>query len=199
MTDTMKLSDVRTLPELLAFRVAQSPQGEAYREFDAGAGQWISTRWAGFSERITQWRQALAAMQLPPHASIAILLPNGLNAVSLDQAALAQGFVPVPLHAVDNPGSIAYILSDCQACMLMVSSLAQWRAIEGLGLALPALRGIVVTGEVEAIPPPGEAVAVYSLAGWRRARAIRLLCWHRPGTIWRPSFTPRAPPASPRA
>ena len=169
MTDTMKLSDVRTLPELLAFRVAQSPQGEAYREFDAGAGQWISTRWAGFSERITQWRQALAAMQLPPHASIAILLPNGLNAVSLDQAALAQGFVPVPLHAVDNPGSIAYILSDCQACMLMVSSLAQWRAIEGLGLALPALRGIVVTDEVDAIPATGEAVAIYPLAGWLAA------------------------------
>ncbi|WP_296906116.1 long-chain fatty acid--CoA ligase [Polaromonas sp.] len=165
----MKLSDVRTLPELLAFRVAQSPQGEAYREFDAGAGQWISTRWAGFSERITQWRQALAAMQLPPHASIAILLPNGLNAVSLDQAALAQGFVPVPLHAVDNPGSIAYILSDCQACMLMVSSLAQWRAIEGLGLALPALRGIVVTDEVDAIPATGEAVAIYPLAGWLAA------------------------------
>ena len=169
MTDTMKLSDVRTLPELLAFRVAQTPQGEAYREFDAGAGQWISTRWAGFSERITQWRQALAAMQLPPHASIAILLPNGLNAVSLDQAALAQGFVPVPLHAVDNPGSIAYILSDCQACMLMVSSLAQWRAIEGLGLALPALRGIVVTDEVDAIPATGEAVAIYPLAGWLAA------------------------------
>ena len=169
MTDTMKLSDVRTLPELLAFRVAQTPQGEAYREFDADAGQWISTRWAGFSERITQWRQALAAMQLPPHASIAILLPNGLNAVSLDQAALAQGFVPVPLHAVDNPGSIAYILSDCQACMLMVSSLAQWRAIEGLGLALPALRGIVVTDEVDAIPATGEAVAIYPLAGWLAA------------------------------
>ena len=169
MTDTMKLSDVRTLPELLAFRVAQSPQGEAYREFDASAGQWVSTSWAGFSERVTQWRQALAAMQLPPHASIAILLSNGLNAVSLDQAALAQGFVPVPLHALDNPGSIAYILSDCQASMLMVSSLAQWRAIEGLGLALPALRGIVVTGEVEAIPPPAEAAAVYPLAGWLAA------------------------------
>ena len=59
---------------------------------------------------------------MPSHASIAMRLPNGLNAVSLDQAALAQGFVPVPLHAIDNPGSIAYILSDCQAAMLMVSS-----------------------------------------------------------------------------
>ena len=165
----MKLSAVRTLPELLAFRVAQSPQGEAYRESDARVGQWVSTRWAGFSERVTQWRQALAAMRLPSHASIAILLPNGLNAVSLDQAALALGFVPVPLHAIDNPGSIAYILSDCQASLLMLSSLAQWRAIEGLGLALPALRGIVVTDEAVAPALSGESVAVYSLAGWLAA------------------------------
>ena len=117
-----QVSIVRTLPELLAFRAAQSPQGEAYREFSARTGQWVGTRWAGFSERVTQWRQALAAMRLPPHANIAILLPNGLNAVSLDQAALAQDFIPAPLHAIDNPCSIAYILSDCQAAMLMVSS-----------------------------------------------------------------------------
>ncbi len=164
-----QVSTVRTLPELLAFRVAQSPQGEAYREFNAKTGQWVSTRWAAFSERVTQWRQALAAMRLPHHASIAILLPNGLNAVSLDQAALALACVPVALHAIDNPGSIAYILSDCQATMLMVSSLAQWRAIQRLGLALPVLRAVVVTDEAVAPALAGEAVALCSLADWLAA------------------------------
>jgi long-chain acyl-CoA synthetase len=66
-------------------------------------------------------------MQLPAHASVAILLPNGLNAVSIDQAALSLGHVPVPLHAIDNAGSIAYILSDCEAAVLVVTSLSQWR------------------------------------------------------------------------
>lgn len=166
---SMQFSAVRTLPELLAFRVAQSPQGEAYREFDPATGQWASTRWAEVGERVAQWRRALAAMQLSSHASIAILLPNGLDAVSIDQAALALGFVPVPLHAIDNPGSIAYILSDCQASMLMVTSLAQWRAIEGVGLPLPGLRCVVVMDED--LPPrfSGEAVAVCSLASWLAA------------------------------
>ncbi|MFZ3141006.1 AMP-binding protein, partial [Polaromonas sp.] len=160
----MKLSAVRTLPELLAFRVAQSPQGEAYREFDAATGQWVSTRWAEAGGRSAQWARALAAMQLPRQARIAILLPNGLNAVCIDQAALSLGLVPVPLHAIDNPGSIAYILSDCEASMVMVSSLAQWRAIEGVGLALPALRQVVVTAQ-EALPADaGAAAPVRSLA-----------------------------------
>jgi long-chain acyl-CoA synthetase len=162
-------STVRTLPELLAFRVARSPQAEAYREFDAGAGRWVATSWAQAGERFARWRRALAAMDLPKHASIAILLPNGLDAVSLDQAALALGHVPVPLHALDNPGSIAYILADCEAALLMVSTLAQWRSIEGLGVAMPALRRVVVTGETVAPIPSGAAVPVCSLADWLTA------------------------------
>jgi long-chain acyl-CoA synthetase len=162
-------STVRTLPELLAFRVAHSPQAEAYREFDAGAGRWVATTWAQAGERFAQWGQALAAMRLPNHASIAILLPNGLDAVSLDQAALALGHVPVPLHALDNPGSIAYILADCEAALLMVSSLAQWHAIRALGVAMPALRRVVVSGEAVAPDAGGADVPVCSLADWLAA------------------------------
>ncbi|SFC77684.1 long-chain acyl-CoA synthetase [Polaromonas sp. OV174] len=162
----MKFSAVRTLPELLAFRLAQSPQAEAYREFDTASGLWRSTNWAQASERIAHWAQALAAMRLQHQARIAILLPNGLDAVSLDQAALSQGLVPVPLHAIDNPGSIAYILADCEAAMLMVSSVAQWRAIAAAGTALPALCGVVVNGEAVEPALAKEAVPLYSLADW---------------------------------
>ena len=197
----MNLSDVRTLPELLAFRLAQSPQGEAYRECDAATGQWVSTCWAEAGERIAQWGRALAAMQLARQARIAILLPNGLDAVSADQAALALGLVPVPLHALDNAGSIAYILSDSEASMVLVTSLAQWRAIEGVGMVLPALRAVVVTGQ-EALPADaGQAVPVRSLVDWLAAGrgGIHKPRRRRPQTTWPPSSTPRAPPASPRA
>ncbi|MCJ7798481.1 MAG: AMP-binding protein, partial [Polaromonas sp.] len=168
MTST-KLSAVRTLPELLAFRLAQSPQGEAYREFDAAAGLWVSTRWAEAGERIAQWRCALARMRLPRQARIATLLPNGLNAVCIDQAALSLGLVPVPLHAIDNPGSIAYILSDSEASMVMVASMAQWRAIESVGLALPALQAVVVTEDNAPPAAAGDSLPVHSLARWLAA------------------------------
>lgn len=164
----MLLCAVRTLPELLALRLAQSPGGAAYREFDEAAGQWQTTRWTEAGERIAQWARALAAMQLERQARIAILLPNGLDAVCIDQAALSLSLVPVPLHAIDNPGSIAYIVSDCEASVVMVSSLAQWRAIEGVGLALPALRQVVVTA-LDALPPGAAGVPVVSLADWLAA------------------------------
>ena len=167
------LDTVRTLPELLAFRLARSPHGEAYRAFDAMTQQWKSTRWEEVGESIATWRNALLALQLPRQARIAILLPNGLNAVCIDQAALVLGLVPVPLHAIDNPGSIAYIVSDCEASMLMVSTLAQWRAIEGVGKEMPVLRLVVVTSD-EALPVAssssgGTGVSVTSVADWLAA------------------------------
>ncbi|MDB5940039.1 MAG: AMP-dependent synthetase and ligase, partial [Polaromonas sp.] len=166
----MTLRAVRTLPELLAFRLAQSPGGAAYRVFDQAASQWQTTCWVEAGGRIAQWARALASMRLERQARIAILLPNGLDAVCIDQAALSLSLVPVPLHAIDNPGSIAYILSDCEASVIMVSSLAQWRAIDGVGLALPALRQVVVAS-LDALPAgsAGAGVPVVSLAGWLAA------------------------------
>ena len=172
------LDTVRTLPELLAFRLARSPHGEAYRAFDAMTQQWKSTRWEEFGESIATWRNALLALQLPRQARIAILLPNGLNAVCIDQAALVLGLVPVPLHAIDNPGSIAYIVSDCEASMLMVSTLAQWRAIEGVGKEMPVLRLVVVTSD-EALP-----VASMLFPNARRRKRFHH-SRHRPARYWR--------------
>lgn len=160
------LDSVQTLPQLLAFRAATSPQGEAFREFDTASGRWLSLSWAATQERVTQWQRALAASQLPAGARVAILLPNGLNAMSIDQATLAQGAVPVPLHAIDNPGSIAYILADCEASLLMVTSTEQWEKIRGVGTPLPALRTVVVTDLDSPLPAATDSLSVVALADW---------------------------------
>ena len=83
------LRAIHTLPELLAWRAAQTPETEAYRHFDPVAGQWTSLSWAQTRERVACWSRALAASNLPLGARVAILLPNGLDAMSIDQAVLA--------------------------------------------------------------------------------------------------------------
>ena len=120
------IASVQTLPQLLAYRAARTPYAEAYRAFDAASQSWSSLTWAQTAARVHTWAQSLAAMQLPAAARVAILLPNGLNALCADQATLATGCVPVPLHAIDNPGSIAYILADCEASMLIVGQAEHW-------------------------------------------------------------------------
>ena len=170
MTSTpADIASVQTLPQLLAYRAARTPQAEAYRAFDSSRQAWASLTWAQTAERVNTWAQALAAMQLPRAARVAILLPNGLNAMCADQATLATGGVPVPLHAIDNPGSIAYILADCEASMLIVSQAAQWEKIRAVGTPFPALRAVVITDDDDAFKPTPASIdspAVGSLAQW---------------------------------
>ena len=165
MTSTLPdLHAVQTLPELLALRARLTPAAEAYRQCDSATGQWTGLTWAQTNERVQQWSRAMAASGLPAGARVAILLPNGLDAMSIDQAVLATGCVPVPLHAIDNPGSIAYILADAEVSLLVVADTAQWERIRAVGTPLPHLLGVVVAGPV-AEATPGD-VPVAPLSAW---------------------------------
>ena len=166
-TDTPRTlpASVQTVPHLFAWRVAATPLAEAYRQFDVRAGTWASTNWAEAGERVARWTDALARLGLPRGARIAILLPNGIDAVCIDQAALALACVPVPLHAIDNPQSIAYILNDSDAALLVAASDTQWQAIASVGLPLPALRRVVVAQQELGADDSG-APPVQSLSQW---------------------------------
>ena len=115
------LTPLQTLADLFRWRVTQTPDLEAYRQFDESSQQWVSYSWLQTEQKVTQFAQALATLQPERGARIAILLPNGIQAVCIDQAAMRLACVPVPMHALDNPASIAYIVSDSDATMLVAT------------------------------------------------------------------------------
>ena len=163
------IASAQTLSQLFSRRVALTPDAPAYRLFDSATQAWSDLSWAQTAERVVPWTQALAALQLPPGARVAILLPNGLHAVCADQSTLAAGCVPVPLHAIDNPGSIAYILQDCEASVLIVGQAAQWAQIRAVGTPFPSLRAVVVTDECPDLQPHAASTdgpALGSLVQW---------------------------------
>ena len=59
-------------------------------------------------------------------------VPNAI--ADLEKAGLVSDLL-------DNPGSIAYILADCEASLLIVEQRTQWERIRDVGTALPALQG----------------------------------------------------------
>lgn len=160
------LEAVQTLSQLFQWRLRQSPQAVAYLEFEATTGHWNRVSWQQMARRIEPIAQAMEAMQLQRGERIAIVLPNGLEAVSVDQAALALGCVPVPMHALDNPASIAYILVDSDAALLVAQSEAQWQAIVATGVAFPFLRHVVIAaGGALTVEATAER-PVTTLAAW---------------------------------
>jgi long-chain acyl-CoA synthetase len=160
------LDRVTTLSGLFAWRVAQTPQGDAYLQYDKASHTWRPVSWQDMGGRVEQTKGAMESLQLQPGSRIAILLNNGLDAVCIDQAALALSCVPVPMHALDNPASIAYILADSDASMLVAQSAAQWLAIAQTGVALPSLTTVLVADDPEALQPHAGPVSVVSLVGW---------------------------------
>lgn len=139
-----ELAKLTSLSELFSWRAKRSPNIEAYRQFDEQQGQWRSYSWLEIQQTVAQFQAAMTATGVVRGDRVAILLPNGVTTVCVDQASLALACVPVPMHALDNPESIAFILADSGARMLVAESLSQWLAIQGAGFELSQLLQVVV-------------------------------------------------------
>ena len=149
-TERTFVDDFRTIPEMLRRTVAVWPEREAFRQFDHAENRWISVTWKDYGDKVMRWRRAFAAMDLQKGDRVAMLLTNCIDAVTFDEAALGNGLVPVPLHAIDTPGSSAYILRDSNARFLVTTSRARWNAIAAAAAeeGLPDLNLVVLTNEV---------------------------------------------------
>ena len=96
-----------------------------------------------------------------------MLLPNGPDAICFDLAALSCALVPVPLHAVDTPGSSAFILNDSEARVLVTAKYLKWKNIRQAE-TLPNLRTVVITDDTldtDDLPNNGP-INVVSLDDW---------------------------------
>ena len=146
----MTTVDFKTLPELLVNAVANFADKEGYRYFDHQQSQWVSVTWKEFHARVMRWRKAFAAMGLQRGDRVSMLLVNSLDALTFDQAALANALVPVPLHSIDTPDSSAYILSDSGSKFLVTTTRARWNAIAATTSSdISAIQQVVFTTEEE--------------------------------------------------
>ncbi|MGE0370859.1 MAG: long-chain fatty acid--CoA ligase [Gammaproteobacteria bacterium] len=152
---------VSTLSELFYERVRRSPHSPAYRHFDPANGQWRELSWAQVAADVANWRAGLRREGLAPGDRIAVMLPNGIEWVCADQAALSLGLVVVPLFVNDRPDSVAYILRETGARLLLVDDADQWETLRPALTGLDHLARIVVRTDV-----PGNDARVTSLRRW---------------------------------
>ena len=124
---TIGCDEARTIPGLFAQRVASTPERAAYRQFEDGA--WQDHSWRAIARRVARWQRGLAGEHLSPGDRVAVALPNGIDWVCFDQAALALGLVTVPLYVSDSPGNLAHILEDSGTRLLLLQNDGQWAAL----------------------------------------------------------------------
>ena len=150
-----ELKKLPTLDRYVFMRAEKAPYAEALRQFDRRTNSWERISYRDLAERITAWRRAFARLGLARGERVAILLPNGVDAVACDMGALSNGLVTVPLHAIDTAGSSAFILSDSEARVLVTNRRNRWDAICATGTAMPALSTVVFTDDNAGDQPGG--------------------------------------------
>lgn len=159
------LSRLKTLNQFIPARTAVAPHTEALRQFDRRSNTWERISYRDLSERIMVWRRAFAKLGLERGDRVAILLPNGVDSVCCDQAVLANGYVPVPLHAIDTAGSSAYIIADSEAKVLVTTRQNRWDSIYLAHTVMPKLKEVIFTEE-SAPEHRNDGVRHWDLENW---------------------------------
>ncbi len=170
MSDTSQtrfeaLCQLKTLDQFIPARAQAAPHTEALRQFDRSTNTWERISYRDLYERIQQWRRAFAKLGFEPGTRIAILLPNGVDAVCCDQAVLANGYVPVPLHAIDTAGSSAFIIADSEASVLVTNRQNRWDSISLSETPMPNLKHVILTDE-SAPAHRNDDVTLWDLESW---------------------------------
>ena len=157
-TRRAEIGVLRTIPELLTHHLEHRSHIPVYMYYDNRTKEWVTLTVAQTYERVMRWARAFAKLGLKRGERVAMLLPNGIDAVCFDMAALTCALVPVPLHAIDTAGSSAFILRDSGARYLVTTKLSRWRDIEK-ALDLPDLNTVVITDEgIETEETPSRTV-----------------------------------------
>lgn len=169
-TDLISCDEAGTLPGLFLRRCERTPGREAYRQFDAGSGQWQSYTWAEAAARVARWQQALAQEGLRPGERVALVLPNCVEWMCFDLAAQALGLVVVPLYTTDSPENRAYILGDAGARLLLVADSAQWQALLPHRSQCPNLTRVLCLRRPESVSG-AEGVTTSAVDEWLPASA----------------------------
>ena len=163
----ISIDETDSLADCFARRVAATPDAVAYREFDAAAGAWTQATWAEASREVDRMRAALVREGLKVGDRVAIMGRNSRQWVLFDQAAHAEGLIVVPLFADDRPDSVAYILNDSGARVILVEGPDQLARLAEVAARIPAIQRIVCVK-----PPSGPAEErVRQLAHWLPAEA----------------------------
>jgi long-chain acyl-CoA synthetase len=142
LVDLIGAEEAGTLPGLFLARLARSGSRVAYREFDPALGTWRTFTWQQVASRIVRFQEALAKEGVRPGDRVAIALPNCVDWIAFDIAAMGLGLVVVPLYAHDSVANISMILAHSETRLLFADTWSRWRALRSHCTKLPNLDSV---------------------------------------------------------
>jgi long-chain acyl-CoA synthetase len=159
--------DNATIADVFALRCRTSPNAPAYRDYDSATKEWINTSWREIGEQVARAREGLRHDGFVAGDRIALMVKNSSSWVLFDQAAYANGMVPVPLFVDDRPDNVAYILNDASVKVIVIDGEEHWKRLKTVADQLRTITRII---SIKPVVDPAEP-RLSSLADWLPAEA----------------------------
>lgn len=130
-----------TIPKLFFQAVDRYDRGDALRQKQGGA--WKDLGHREVETRVTRLAAALAAMGIERGNRVAILSENRPEWAISDYAVLGLGATDVPIYPTLPANQIAFILNDCEAKAICVSTQEQLAKILEIRSQVPSLKEVI--------------------------------------------------------
>jgi long-chain acyl-CoA synthetase len=141
--------DTFTIAKAFNERVNLTPSKIAYREFNHQTDQWQSYTWTETRKLASSIQQWLIGLEIVAGDRIAIMLPNSVMWVAIDQAAAGLGIITVPLYPNDREDNVHYILEKTDCRLLLIATQEQYELSKSFTGKIESLQNIVLTAQVE--------------------------------------------------
>lgn len=125
--DVISFDPARTLPGAFFQRAARNPGAVGYSEFRED--QWVDFTWQDVAQKVSLIRAALDRAGMEPGERVGILLPNGVDWVAFDIAAMANGLVTVPIYLHDSAANNSYILAHSGVRLCVMDTQQRWQSL----------------------------------------------------------------------
>jgi long-chain acyl-CoA synthetase len=139
----------KTIPEMFFQRVAES--GSETSVIHKQDGSWIPRTWNQLESEVRETARGISDW-VDAKDIVCLLAENRPEWWIADLAILSLGAASAPIYATNPPKDIAYILNDCGAKLLFVSTVDQLNKIRGLKKEgkIEGLQRVVVMDPVQA-------------------------------------------------
>jgi long-chain acyl-CoA synthetase len=162
------LQDCQTLPDLLRDSVKHFSDRPLFGEKDGGRWHWY--RYATFASLVDRTREGFKTFGLNRGDRIAIIAPNSLDFAICAYAAFEIGAAIVALYENQSDTNWEYIIRDCGAKAVFVSSMDICERVSRIRTKLPGVSILRLIATVVAMPSDA----------WREDDALESFIVHEP-------------------
>lgn len=117
-------------------------------------GVWKYLTWANYAQKSRLFAGALIARGVAAREHVAILSANAPQWVIADIGSMMAHCIPVGVYTTSSPDELAYIAGHCEAAVLVLQNYAQWQKLDAVRERLPALRLVIMLGDIDRIDDP---------------------------------------------